>query len=162
MVDNSGSGPRRVCRYVLYRLLRSDKAISTTQNLADALGNVSVETAYRWTNGLATPSADQVVQICEVLGTVEPLQAMAHQIGCRVVEVEGNPRDIDCRTITTDALRLSSHVAGIHSATMEAVQDGRLSVGELQQLVNSWKDLDAAVQVALKDINGRLSEACHG
>lgn len=162
MVDNSGSGPRRVLRYILYRLLRSDKAISSVQNLADALGNVSVETTYRWTNGQATPSADQVVQICEILGTIEPLQVMAHQVGCRVVEVDGDAREVNCRTITTDALGLSAHVARIHSSTMEAVIDGRLSADELRQLAASWKDLDGAVQVAIKDINGRLNGASHG
>ncbi len=87
---------------------------------------------------------------------------MAHQLGCRVVQVEGEVREVNCRTITTDALGVSAFVARIHASTMEAVTDGRLSSDELQRLASSWKDLDAAVQAAIKDINGRLNEANHG
>lgn len=154
MADNS----KRALRYILYRLLRSDKAISSIQDLCDAIGGVSIETIYRWTNGLASPSVEQLVQICDALNTIEPLDVLARKLGCRVARIQAKSEKVNCNTLTVEALELSAHLADIHERTLKAVADGKISHHELRELSGAWAGLESIATENRAAIDNQLAE----
>ncbi len=111
------------------RILRERPEVIQS-DLASALGCDRTRIAHMLSGRQVLP-ADELDVVCDVIGTIEPLDAIARRIGHHVVPIE---REAATVTIERGAWELLHAVSGFGRDLAGALADGRLDAAERSTL----------------------------
>ena len=134
-------------RYVTATCLRHLRAMPDViqADLANALRCDRTRVAHILAGRQVLP-ADELDVWCDVLGTSEPLEAIARRIGMRVVPID---REAPLATLERGAWDLLAAVSGFGRELGHALADGHLDEAERaalrQQLVGAREVVDALI-----------------